>query len=43
MRNGVLIEFNTGTVPRGTYQIRLMAIDRTGNYPEPRIIQVSTQ
>jgi hypothetical protein len=41
VRDGVLIEFNTGTVPRGAYQIRLTAVDRTGNYPEPCIIQVS--
>jgi formylglycine-generating enzyme required for sulfatase activity len=41
VRNGVLIEFNTGTVPHGTYQVRLLAVDRTGNYPEPCIIQVS--
>jgi formylglycine-generating enzyme required for sulfatase activity len=43
VQNDVLIEFNTGTVPRGTYQVRLMAVDRTGNYPEPCIIQVSTR
>jgi len=42
VRDGVLIEFRTGTVPRGAYQIRLTAVDRTGNYPEPCIVEVST-
>jgi formylglycine-generating enzyme required for sulfatase activity len=42
LRDGVLVEFNTGSVPRGAYQIRLTAVDRTGNYPEPCVIQVST-
>jgi len=40
---GLLIEFNTRTVPRGTYQIRLLAVDRTGNYPAPCVIQVTTR
>ncbi len=39
---GTLIEFNTRTVPAGVYQIRLLAVDRTGNYPEPCVIRVST-
>jgi hypothetical protein len=38
---GLLIEFNTGTVPAGTYLVRLMAVDRTGNYPEPCTIQAT--
>ena len=41
VRDGVLIEFNTASVNRGTYQVRLTAVDRTGNYPEPCIIQVA--
>lgn len=40
---GTLIEFNTRTVPPGAYQIRLLAVDRTGNYPEPCVISVSTR
>jgi hypothetical protein len=40
---GTLIEFNTRTVPAGAYQLRLTAVDRTGNYPEPCIISVSTR
>ena len=43
VRDGVLIDFNTGTVPQGTYQVRLTAVDRTGNYPEPCIVQVTTR
>ncbi len=39
---GLLIEFNTRTVPAGTYQVRLTAVDRTGNYPEPCVIEVTT-
>lgn len=41
VRDGLLIEFNTRTVPRSAYQIRLTAVDRTGNYPEPCVIGVS--
>jgi formylglycine-generating enzyme required for sulfatase activity len=41
LRDGVLVEFNTSTVAPGAYQLRLMAVDRTGNYPEPCVIQVS--
>jgi len=43
VQDGLLIEFNTRTVPRGDYQLRLTAVDRTGNYPEPCVIRVSTQ
>jgi len=43
VQDGTLIEFNTRTVPRGDYQIRLTAVDRTGNYPEPCVIRVSTK
>jgi len=31
VQDGTLIEFNTRTVPAGAYQIRLLAVDRTGN------------
>ena len=41
-RQGLLVEWRTDTVPAGTYLLRLMAVDRTGNYPEPCIIQIST-
>ena len=43
VRAGLLIEFNTRTVPAGTYQVRLLAVDRTGNYPAPCVIQVTTR
>jgi hypothetical protein len=43
VQDGLLIEFNTRTVPAGAYQIRLTAVDRTGNYPEPCVIGVSTR
>jgi len=43
VQDGLLIEFNTRTVPAGAYQIRLTAVDRTGNYPEPCIISASTR
>lgn len=42
VNGGLLIEFNTRTVPAGTYLVRLTAVDRTGNYPEPCTIQVTT-
>ena len=35
VNNGVLMELNTSTVPKGPYGIRLTVIDHTGNYPEP--------
>ena len=43
VQDGLLIEFNTHTVPAGAYQIRLTAVDRTGNYPEPCVISASTR
>ena len=43
VREGLLIEFNTRTVPPGAYQIRLLAVDRTGNYPEPCVIRITIQ
>lgn len=38
---GLLMEFRTDTVPAGTYFIRLMAVDNTGNYPKPCVIQAT--
>lgn len=40
VKQGTLINFLTRTVPPGTYQLRLTAVDRTGNYPPPCIVQV---
>jgi hypothetical protein len=41
--DGTLMKFNIRTVPRGTYQLRLVAVDRTGNYPAPCTIQITTR
>ncbi len=43
VQGGLLIEFNTRTVPAGAYQVRLTAVDRTGNYPEPCLIEVTIE
>jgi hypothetical protein len=32
---GVLETFNSGAYPVGTYTLRLVVVDQTGNYPEP--------
>ena len=42
-RQGVLMEFDTGTVQPGTYLLRLTAVDRTGNYPTPCTVQVEVR
>ena len=39
--DGLLIEFNTRTVPQGAYQLRLLAVDRTGNYGEPCTVGIT--
>jgi hypothetical protein len=41
--DGQLIEFNTGTVPKGSYQLRLMAVDKTGNYGPPCAVAITVQ
>lgn len=38
---GLLLEFLTTTVERGTYQLRLMAVDKQGNYPDPCVIRIT--
>ena len=38
--SGLLVRLNLTTVPAGPLQMRLMAVDRTGNYPEPCVVQV---
>jgi hypothetical protein len=37
---GHLLDFHTGTVNPGAYQMRIVAVDRTGNYPGPCVIAV---
>lgn len=38
---GLLLEFLTTTVERGNYQLRLMVVDKQGNYPEPCIVKIT--
>ncbi len=40
---GHLLDFHTGTVNPGAYQMRLVVVDRTGNYPEPCVIGVEVE
>lgn len=38
--SGRLLEFLTTTVPSGSYQLRLLAVDKSGNYPPPCTIRI---
>ena len=40
---GVLETFNSGAYPTGTYTLRLVVVDQTGNYPEPCRVTVTVQ
>jgi len=40
---GQLIEFHTRTVPPGGYQLRLLAVDKTGNYGPPCTVALTVQ
>ncbi len=40
---GVLETFNSGAYPPGTYTLRLVVVDQTGNYPEPCRVTVTVQ
>jgi hypothetical protein len=40
---GVLGTFGSGAYPTGTYTLRLVAVDRTGNYPDPCRVTVIVQ
>lgn len=40
---GVLMSFNAGSFPNGTYSLRLVVVDKTGNYPEPCRVTVTIQ
>jgi len=42
VQDGKLMAFNIRTVPRGVYQLRLLIVDRTGNYTDPCTIQIAT-
>lgn len=39
---GRLMEFNTTTVPRGAYRLRLTVVKQDGNYPEPCEVGISS-
>jgi hypothetical protein len=41
--NGVLETFNSGAYAPGTYTLRLVVVDPTGNYPEPCRVTVTVQ
>jgi hypothetical protein len=41
--NGVLETFNGGSYPAGTYTLRLVVVDQTGNYPEPCRVTITVQ
>ncbi len=40
---GVLETFNSGAYPSGTYTLRLVVVDQTGNYPEPCRVTITVQ
>lgn len=40
VRDDLLVRLNLTTVPAGALQIRLVAVDRTGNYPLPCVVRV---
>jgi len=42
VQDGKLMAFNIRTVPKGSYQLRLLVVNRTGNYAEPCVIQITT-
>jgi hypothetical protein len=35
------MEFNTTTVKKGEYQLRLVVVKQDGNYPEPCVLAVT--
>jgi hypothetical protein len=41
--NGVLATFNSAAYPSGTYTLRLVVVDQTGNYPEPCRVTITVQ
>jgi hypothetical protein len=40
---GVLETFNSGAYPAGTYTLRLVVVDQTGNYPQPCRVTITVQ
>lgn len=43
VNGGVLETFNSGAYAPGTYTLRLVVVDQTGNYPEPCRVTVTVQ
>jgi hypothetical protein len=43
VNGGVLETFNASAYPPGTYTLRLVVVDQTGNYPEPCQVTISVQ
>lgn len=41
--NGILATFNSGAYTPGTYSLRLVVVDSTGNFPEPCRVTVTVQ
>lgn len=41
--NGVLGSWNSDTVPPGQYAFRLVVVDKTGNFPEPCVVQLAVK
>lgn len=41
--NGVLETFNSNAYPVGTYTLRLVVVDQTGNYPEPCRVTITVR
>jgi len=40
---GVLETFNSSAYPSGTYTLRLVVVDQTGNFPEPCRVTVTVE
>jgi hypothetical protein len=43
VNGGVLETFNANAYPAGTYTLRLVVVDQTGNYPEPCRVTITVQ
>jgi len=43
INGGILGAWDTRSVPSGNYELRLVVVDKTGNYPEPCVVQLSVQ
>ncbi|MDM8528516.1 hypothetical protein QUF58_09935 [Anaerolineales bacterium HSG24] len=41
--NGVLGAWNSDTVPPGQYELRLIVVDLSGNYPTPCVVRLTAQ